>query len=48
VFAECLEGIAQAANQAGYAILPMTTDYLEPEELAVQRLWSEMSMGWSW
>jgi DNA-binding LacI/PurR family transcriptional regulator len=38
VFAECLEGIAQAANQAGYAILPMTTDYLEREELAVQPL----------
>jgi DNA-binding LacI/PurR family transcriptional regulator len=39
VFAECLEGIAQAANQAGYAILPMTTDYqLEREELAVQQL----------
>lgn len=39
VFAECLEGIAQAANEAGYAILPMTTDYqLEREELAVQQL----------
>lgn len=39
VFAECLDGIAQAARTAGYAILPITTDYqLEHEELAVQQL----------
>lgn len=39
VFAECLDGIAQAASAAGYAILPMTTDYrLEQEEQAVQQL----------
>ena len=39
VFAECLDGIAQAANEAGYAILPMTTDYqLEREDLAIQQL----------
>lgn len=39
VFAECLDGIAQAASANGYAILPMTTDYeLEHEELAVNQL----------
>ncbi|CAM8648217.1 PurR Transcriptional regulators [Comamonadaceae bacterium] len=39
VFAECLDGIAQAASAAGYAILPMTTDYrIEQEEQAVQQL----------
>ena len=39
VFAECLDGIAQAASAAGYAILPITTDYrLEQEEHAVQEL----------
>ena len=39
VFAECLDGIAQAAGASGYAILPMTTDYkLEQEELAVNQL----------
>jgi LacI family repressor for deo operon, udp, cdd, tsx, nupC, and nupG len=39
VFAECLNGIAQAASAAGYAILPMTTDYrLAQEEQAVQQL----------
>ncbi|MFN7640890.1 MAG: LacI family DNA-binding transcriptional regulator [bacterium] len=27
VFAECLEGVAEAAHAAGYAILPMTTHY---------------------
>lgn len=27
VFAECLEGISEAAHAAGYAIMPMTTDY---------------------
>ncbi|MFC5523020.1 LacI family DNA-binding transcriptional regulator [Polaromonas jejuensis] len=39
VFAECLEGIAQAATTAGYAILPLTTDYrLELEDRAVNLL----------
>lgn len=39
VFAECLDGIAQAASASGYAILPMMTDYkLEQEELAVNQL----------
>jgi DNA-binding LacI/PurR family transcriptional regulator len=39
VFAECLDGIAQAARAAGYAILPITTDYqLAQEEQAVQQL----------
>ena len=39
VFAECLDGVAQAASASGYAILPMTTDYkLEQEELAVNQL----------
>lgn len=39
VFAECLGGIAQAANAAGYAILPMTTDYrVDREEQAVLQL----------
>ncbi len=39
VFAECLDGIAQAAVANGYAILPMTTDYrVEREEHAVQQL----------
>jgi DNA-binding LacI/PurR family transcriptional regulator len=39
VFAECLDGIAQAARMAGYAILPITTDYqLAQEEQAVQQL----------
>ncbi|MEY4652509.1 MAG: hypothetical protein RI884_1090 [Pseudomonadota bacterium] len=27
VFAECMEGVAEAAHAAGYAILPMTTHY---------------------
>ena len=27
VFAECLQGIAQAATSAGYSIVPITTDY---------------------
>ena len=27
VFAECLEGVAEAAHAAGYSILPMTTHY---------------------
>ena len=39
VFAECLDGLAQAANAAGYAMLPITTNYqLEAEERAVQQL----------
>lgn len=39
VFAECLEGIASAATAAGYAILPITTDYqLAQEEQAVNLL----------
>ncbi|MFT4266260.1 MAG: LacI family DNA-binding transcriptional regulator [Xenophilus sp.] len=39
VFAECLQGIAQAANAGGYAILPLTTRYeLKEEERAVQQL----------
>jgi len=38
-FAECLQGIAQAANAGGYAILPLTTGYeLAQEERAVQQL----------
>jgi LacI family repressor for deo operon, udp, cdd, tsx, nupC, and nupG len=39
VFAECLDGLAQAANAAGYAMLPITTNYqLDQEERAVQQL----------
>ncbi len=39
VFAECLQGIAQAANLAGYSIVPLTTDYeLAKEERAVALL----------
>ena len=39
VFAECLQGIASAASAAGYAIVPLTTDYrLAHEEQAVARL----------
>lgn len=39
VFAECLEGIASAATAAGYAILPITTDYqLAQEDQAVNLL----------
>jgi LacI family repressor for deo operon, udp, cdd, tsx, nupC, and nupG len=39
VFAECLDGIAQAATAAGYSIVPMTTDYeLEEEQRAVNQL----------
>ncbi|MEO5793474.1 MAG: LacI family DNA-binding transcriptional regulator [Rhodoferax sp.] len=39
VFAECLDGIAKAASAAGYAMLPITTNYqLEAEERAVQQL----------
>ena len=39
VFAECLDGIASAATAAGYAILPITTDYeLAREDHAVNLL----------
>jgi DNA-binding LacI/PurR family transcriptional regulator len=39
VFAECLEGIAQAATAAGYSIMPITTQYqLDREERAVNLL----------
>lgn len=39
VFAECLEGIAGAAARAGYAILPITTDYrIAHEDRAVGQL----------
>ena len=39
VFAECLDGIACAATAAGYAILPITTDYqLAQEDQAVNLL----------
>ncbi len=42
VFAECLDGIAHAAAELGYAILPVTTDYqLGQEERAVDLLLSE-------
>lgn len=38
-FAECLQGIAQAAAASGYAIVPVTTDYqLAEEERAVSQL----------
>jgi len=33
VFAECLQGIAEAAAAAGYAIAPMTTEYQLADEL---------------
>lgn len=33
VFAECLQGIAEAAGAAGYAIVPMTTEYRVADEL---------------
>lgn len=32
VFAECLDGIAQAASTQGYAIVPMTTEYNAQQE----------------
>ena len=39
VFAECLDGIASAATAAGYAILPIATDYqLAQEDQAVNLL----------
>jgi DNA-binding LacI/PurR family transcriptional regulator len=42
VFAECLDGIAHAAAERGYAILPVTTNYqLGQEVRAVDQLLSE-------
>jgi LacI family repressor for deo operon, udp, cdd, tsx, nupC, and nupG len=39
VFAECLDGIAEAADAAGYAIVPRVTDYeLAREAAAIERL----------
>jgi LacI family transcriptional regulator, repressor for deo operon, udp, cdd, tsx, nupC, and nupG len=39
VFAECLDGIAEAADAAGYAIVPLVTDYeLARESSAIERL----------
>ena len=39
VFAECLSGIAAAAADLGYSIIPLTTDYLAvQEQRAVERL----------
>lgn len=39
VFAECLDGIADAADAAGYAIVPLVTDYrLDREAAAIGRL----------
>lgn len=39
VFAECLDGIAQTATQQGYAILPLTTNYvLAQEDHALSKL----------
>ena len=39
VFAECLQGIAEAAAATGYAIVPMTTEYrLSDERRAVSEL----------
>ncbi|MFA7669476.1 MAG: LacI family DNA-binding transcriptional regulator [Burkholderiaceae bacterium] len=39
VFSECLDGIALAAQERDYAIMPITTDYvLENEKMAVNRL----------
>jgi DNA-binding LacI/PurR family transcriptional regulator len=32
VFAECLQGIAQAATAAGYSILPLTSEYVRETE----------------
>jgi LacI family repressor for deo operon, udp, cdd, tsx, nupC, and nupG len=39
VFAECLDGIAAAADSTGYSIIPMTSDYrIDEEERAVSHL----------
>ncbi|QEI08406.1 LacI family DNA-binding transcriptional regulator [Pigmentiphaga aceris] len=46
VFAECLDGIAHAAAELGYSIMPVTTDYqLGQEERAVDLLLSESVDG---
>ena len=46
VFAECLDGIVSSATAAGYAILPITTDYqLEQEDRAVNLLLSSNVEG---
>lgn len=46
VFAECLDGIAHAAAERGYAILPVTTNYqLGQEVRAVDQLLSESVDG---
>ncbi len=37
VFAECLQGIAEAAAASGYAIAPMTTEYRLADELRAVR-----------
>lgn len=44
VFAETLAGIAGAAADAGYSIIPLTTDYLEAQELQALRLLSGRSV----
>jgi DNA-binding LacI/PurR family transcriptional regulator len=39
VFAECLDGIAEAADAAGYAIVPLVTEYrVDREVAAIDRL----------
>ena len=39
VFAECLDGIADAADAAGYSIVPLVTDYeVARESQAIDRL----------
>ena len=44
VFAECLQGIAQAAVAGGYAIIPVTTGYrLDEEQRAVTGCWPATS-----
>ena len=46
VFAECLSGIAAAAADGGYSILPLTTDYREElEQQAISRLCSRAVDG---
>ncbi len=46
VFAECMSGIATAAADAGYSIIPLTTDYHEElEQQAVLRLSSRAVDG---
>jgi AraC-like DNA-binding protein len=49
VFAECLQGMAEAAARAGYALVPHTTDYeLGREEQAVRQLLAANVDGWPW